>query len=59
MLPLLIKGNKKVFTERLNIVKYFTKRNIQKLKKSCQKYKVKTIDCDNINSLNDAKLKTL
>jgi len=59
MLPLLINGNEKVYSERLNVIKYFKEGNFKKLKKSCQKYKLKIIDCDNINSLNKAKLKTL
>ena len=59
MLPLLISGNEKVYTERLNVIKYLEESSFKKLKKSCQKYKVKLIDCNNINSLNNAKLKTL
>ena len=59
MLPLLLNGNEKVHTERLNVIKYFKEGNFKKLKKSCQKYKVKIIDCKNINSLNDVKLKNL
>ena len=59
MLPLLIKGNEKVHSERLNVIKYFKEGNFKKLKKSCKKYKLKIIDCDNINSFNNAKLKTL
>ena len=59
MLPLLLYGNEKVFIERSNIIKYFKEKNFKKLKISCQKYKIKTIDCNNINSLNNAKFKNL
>ena len=59
MLPLLLNGNEKVFIERLNLIKYFNEKNFEKLKLSCQKYKVKTIDCKKINSLNDVKLEAL
>ena len=59
MLPLLINGNEKVLSERLNVIKYFKEGNFKKLKTICQKYKLKIIDCDNINSLNNAKLETL
>ena len=56
MLPLLLNGNEKVSIERLNIIKFFKERNYKKLKKSCHRYKVKIIDCNNINSLNNANL---
>ena len=59
MLPLLLKGNEKVSIERSNLIKFFKKKNFNKLKKPCHKYKIKTIDCNNINSLNNVKLKTL
>ena len=59
MLPLLINGNEKVHNERLNIIKFFKEDNFKKIKKSCQKYKLKIINCDNINSLKKAELKTL
>ena len=59
MLPLLINGNEKVYTERLNVIKYFKDLHPKKLKKFCQKYKIKIIDCNNIKSLNNAKLETL
>ena len=59
MLPLLLKGNEKVSIERSNIIKFFKKRNFKKLKKPCQKYKIKIIDCNNINSLNNVKLEIL
>ena len=58
MLPLLLNGNEKVSNERLNIIKFFKERNFKKLKKSCHKYKVKIIDCNNINSLNNSKVET-
>ena len=45
--------------ERLNFIKYFKEKNFKKLKKSCKKYKVKVINCENINSLNNSKLETL
>ena len=59
MLPLLLKGNEKVSIERSNLIMFFKKENFKKLKILCKKYKIKTIDCNNINSLNNAKLKTL
>ncbi len=59
MLPLLLNGNEKVSIERSNVIKYFKDKNFKKLQKSCQKYKVKIIDCNNIKSLNYTKLKTL
>ena len=59
MLPLLLNGNEKVSIERLNVNKFFKLRQFQKLKKTCQKYKIKIIDCKNINSLNNSKLETL
>ncbi len=59
MLPLLLKGNEKVFIERSNLIMFFKKGNFKKLKIFCKKYKIKTIDCNNINSLNNDKLKTL
>ena len=59
MLPLLINGNEKVYTERLNVIKYFKNLHPNKLKKFCQKYKIKIIDCNNIKSLNNSKLETL
>ena len=36
MLPLLINGNEKVHSERLNVIKYFKEGNFKKLKKSCK-----------------------
>ena len=59
MLPLLLKGNEKVSIERSNVVKYFKDKNFKKLKKSCQKYKIKIIDCENIKSLNNNEIKIL
>ena len=59
MLPLLLNGNEKVSIERSKVVKFFKFKDFKKLKKVCQKYKIKIIDCDNINSLNDVKLETL
>ncbi len=59
MLPLLLKGNEKVSIERSNLIMFFRKGNFEKLKIFCKKYKIRTIDCNNINFLNDAKLKTL
>ena len=59
MLPLLLNGNEKVSIERSNVIQFFREKNFKKLKKSCQKYRVKRIDCNNINSLNSAKLNTL
>ncbi len=59
MLPLLLKGNEKVFIERLNVIKSFKKKDLKKLKIYCQKYKIKKINCSNINFLNITKLKTL
>ncbi len=59
MLPLLLNGNEKVSTERSNIIKFFKKEDLKKLIKPCKKYKIKTIDCNNINALSKSKLKTL
>ena len=59
MLPLLLKGNEKISTERSNLIMFFKKENFKKLKIFCKKYKIKTIDCNNINTLNKAKLKNL
>ena len=59
MLPLLLNGNEKVSIERSNVVKYFKNKNFKKLQKSCQKYKIKIIDCKNIKSLNKKKIKIL
>ena len=59
MLPLLLKGNENVSIERSNLITFFKKGNFKKLKVFCKKYKIKTIDCTNIDSLNNAKLKTL
>ena len=59
MLPLLLNGNEKVSIERSNIIKFFKNGNFKKLKKLCQKYKIKIIDCNNINSLNNVKLEIL
>ena len=59
MLPLLLKGNEKVSIERSNLIMFFKKGNFKRLKIFCKKYKIKTIDCNNLNSLNNAKLKTL
>jgi Bax protein len=59
MLPLLLKGNEKVSVERSNLTIFFKKGNFNKLKIFCKKYKIKTIDCNNLNSLNNDKLKTL
>ena len=59
MLPLLLNGNEKVAIERSNLIKSFKKRNFKKLKNFCRQYKIKTIDCDNISSLNNVKLETL
>ena len=59
MLPLLLKGNEKVSIEKLNLIKFFKKGDFKKLKLFCKKYKIKTIDCNNLNSLSNAKLKTL
>ena len=59
MLPLLLKGNEKVSIERSNLKIFFKKGNFKKLKIFCNKYKIKNINCNNINSLDNAKLKTL
>ena len=59
MLPLLLNGNEKIVIERLNVNKFFKEKNFKKLKKPCQKYKVKIIDCNNIKSLSNAELKSL
>ena len=59
MLPLLLNGNEKVSIERSNVIKYFKGKNFKKLKKTCQKYKVKIIDCNNIESLSYTRLKIL
>ena len=59
MLPLLLKGNEKVSIERSNLINFFKKGNVKKLKIFCKKYKIKNIDCDNLNSLNNTKLITL
>ena len=59
MLPLLLNGNEKVSIERSKVIKSFKEINVEKLKKYCKKYKVKSIDCNNINFLNNEKLKTL
>ena len=59
MLPLLLNGNEKVFIERSNVIKYFKESNLKKLKFFCQKYRVKSIDCSNINTFNNVKLETL
>ena len=59
MLPLLLNGNEKVSIERSNLIRVFKKGNFKKLKIFCRKYKIKIIDCDDINSLNDVKLETL
>ena len=59
MLPLLLNGNEKVSIERSKVINSFKEMNFKKLKKYCKKYKVKSIDCDNIDFLNYEKLKTL
>ena len=59
MLPLLLKGNEMVFNERSDVIKFFKKKDFKKLKNTCQKYKVKSIDCNNISSLNNSNLKKL
>lgn len=59
MLPLLLKGNEKVLIERSNIVRLFKKKNFNRLKIYCQKYKIKKIDCNNINFSNNTKLESL
>ena len=59
MLPLLLNGNEKVLIERSNLVKSIKEKNFEKLKLYCQKYKVKTIDCKNINFLDNIKFETL
>lgn len=59
MLPLLLKGNEKVSIERLNLIIFFKKRNFKKLKIFCKKYKINTINCNNLDNLNNDELKTL
>ena len=59
MLPLLLNGNEKVSIERSNVIKFFKLGEFKKLKKTCRKYKIKIIDCNNINSLNNVKLESL
>ena len=59
MLPLLLNGNEKVSIERSNLIKSFKERNFKKLKEYCQKYKVKSVGCNNINYLNKEKFETL
>ncbi len=59
MLPLLLKGNEKAFNERLGVIDAFKKINFTKLEKYCQKYKIKTMDCNNLSSLNVPKLEIL
>ena len=59
LLPLLLKGNEKVSIERSNLIMFFKKENFKKLKLFCKKYKIKAFDCNNINFLNNTKLKTL
>ena len=59
MLPLLLYGNEKVAIERSNIKKFLKQGDIYKLKIFCIKYKIKIIDCNKINALNNAKLETL
>ena len=59
MLPLLLNGNEKVSIERSNLIMFLKKKNFKKLNKFCQKYKIKIINCNNINSLNKEKFETL
>ena len=59
MLPLLLKGNEKISIERSNLIMFFKKRNFKKLKRFCKKYKINTIDCNNLDNLNNVKLKNL
>ena len=58
MLPLLLYGNEKVFIERSNAKMFLKEGKLNKLKNLCKKYKIKIIDCNNINALNNAKLET-
>ena len=59
MIPLLLNGNEKVSIERSNLIVSFKESNFKNLKKICKKYKIIIIDCNNINFLNNAKLKKL
>ena len=59
MLPLLLKGNEKVLIERSKAIKFFKMEKFNELKIFCKKYKIKTIDCNDINSLNNDELEIL